>query len=176
MNSFTKDSANSPVEFQTPSKKRVKESKGGKKSKRQKVRKEEIENLNSNMENAEATKEEESPIFIPSLSSPEPETPENCVDTPIQSHANVDLVTFSVLNSNNVAKLRQERDRLQFAGLRKRHTLLHQLDRSIWPVLFAVLRLQGHLPEDCVYEAAEDFEQFRTLLVKREDTVLEALQ
>ena len=90
MNSFSKDSTHSPVEFQAPSRKRVKESKGGKKSKRQKVRKEEVENLNSNVENAEATKEEESPIYIPSLSSPEPETPENCVDTPIQSHANVD--------------------------------------------------------------------------------------
>ena len=31
----------------------------------------------------------ESPIFIPSLSSPEPDTPESCIDAPIQSHANV---------------------------------------------------------------------------------------
>ena len=142
MNSFTKDSTNSPVEiFQTPSRKRIKESKGEKKSKKQKVRKEEVENVNSNVKNTEATKEEESPIYIPSLSSPEPETPESCIDTPIQSHASVDLVTFSVLSSNNVARLRQERDRLQFAGLRKRHTLLRQLDRSTWPVLFAALRL-----------------------------------
>ena len=109
----------------------------------------------------------DSPIFIPTLSSPEPDSPEDCTDTPIQSHANVDLVTFSLLNSNNVTRLRQERDRLQFAGLRKRHTLLHQLDRSTWPVLFAVLKLQGHLSETCVYENAEDFQQFRTLLIKK---------
>ena len=51
--------------------------------------------------------------------------------TPIQSHANIDLVTFDVLNAHNVQKLVQERDRLQFANLRKRHTLLHQIvDRS----------------------------------------------
>ena len=136
-----------------------------------------IENVDVNVGSQEVMKETpESPIFIPSLSSPEPDTPDSCVDTPIQSHANVDLVTFSLLNSNNVARLRQERDRLQFAGLRKRHTLLHQLDRSTWPVLFAVLRLQGHLSESCVYENAEDFEQFRTLLIKKEDTVLEVLQ
>ena len=52
---------------------------------------------------------------------------EACVDTPIQSHANIDLVTFNQLSSNDVTRLRQERDRLQLGGLRKRHTLLHQL-------------------------------------------------
>ena len=92
---------------------------------------------------AEATPE--SPIYIPTLSSQEPETPESCADTPIQSHANIDLVTFNSLNSNSVTKLRQERDRLEFGGLRKRHTLLHQLDRSTWPTLFMILRLHDRL-------------------------------
>ena len=61
--------------------------------------------------------------------------------TPIQSHANanIDLVTFDVLNAHNVQKLVQERDRLQFANLRKRHTLLHQIDRTQRPVLLALL-------------------------------------
>ena len=149
MNSFTNDSDNNPIEiFHTPTKRRRKEGKEEKQSKKKKVKKDMIENVDVNVGNQDLMKETpESPIFIPSLSSPEPDTPDSCVDTPIQSHANVDLVTFSLLNSNNVARLRQERDRLQFAGLRKRHTLLHQLDRSTWPVLFAVLRLQGHLSE-----------------------------
>ena len=94
------------------------------------------------------------PIFIPTLGSPEPDSPEDCADTPTQSHASVDLVAFSLLNSNNVARLRQERDRLQLAGLRKRHTLLHQLDRSTWPALFAALKLLGRLSETRVYENA----------------------
>ena len=65
-----------------------------------------IENVDVNVGSQEVMKETpESPIFIPSLSSPELETPDSCVDTPIQSHANVDLVTFSLLNSNNVARL-----------------------------------------------------------------------
>ena len=118
----------------------------------------------------------ESPIFIPTLSSPEPDTPEAIVDTPIQSHANVDLVTFSSLNSTNVSRLRQERDRLQFAGLRKRQSLLHQLDRSTWPALFMILQLRGKLPEDGVYENATDFEALRRLLFKEEDVVLEVLE
>ncbi len=65
--------------------------------------------------------------------------------TPIQSHANVDLVTFDVLNPHNVQKLIQERDRLEFGNLRRRHTLLHQLDRTQWPVLFTILQLHGSL-------------------------------
>ena len=69
------------------------------------------------------------------LSSPEPETPEACVDAPIQSHANVDLVAFSQLNSDSVAKLRQKRDRLQLGGLTSRRALLRQLDRSVWPAV-----------------------------------------
>ena len=172
MISLTKTSNES---FLTPGKKRRKETEKEKKSKKKKISKETVENVDTSNEEKEDISQE-SPIYIPTLSSPEPESPESVVDTPIQSHANVDLVTFSMLNSSNVTKLRQERDRLQFAGLRKRHTLLHQLDRSTWPVLFAVLRLQGHLSDSCVYENAEDFEQFRALLIKKEDTVLDALQ
>ena len=86
MISFSNDSANSPVEvFQTPSKKRSqKEGKGEERLKKQKVRKEAIENVDVNIENQEPTKEDSSPIYMPSLSSPEPEAPESCVDAPIQ--------------------------------------------------------------------------------------------
>ena len=118
----------------------------------------------------------ESPTLTPSLSSPEPDASESCVDAPTQSHANVDLVAFSQLSSSNVARLRLERDRLQLAGLRKRQTLLHQLDRSIWPALFMALKPQGHLSESRVYENAGEFEQLRALLSKEEDTALEALE
>ena len=120
--------------FQTPTKKRTKEGKKVKKSKKQKIIKEVIENIDTNnvpMEEATeelqefASQKGKSPVFIPTLSSPEPESPESCVDTPTQSHANIDLVTFNQLNSNNVAKLRQERDRLQFGGLRIMLNLVH---------------------------------------------------
>ena len=130
------------ITLTTPSRKRSKRQ-GKEKSKKSRIEEIPIENT----ENMDVTNEQpqefvqetpESPVFIPTLSSPESDTPEATVDTPIQSHANVDLVTFSVLNSTNVSRLRQERDRLQFAGLRKRHSLLHQLDRSTWPVLFMV--------------------------------------
>ena len=40
-------------------------------------------------------------------------------DTPIQSHANVDHITFDSFTSANVMKLRQGRDRLELARLRK---------------------------------------------------------
>ena len=55
---------------------------------------------------------------------------------PIQSQANIDLVTFDSLNSHSVQKLIQERDRLELGGLRRRHTLLRQIDRTQWSVLF----------------------------------------
>ena len=125
------------VTLTTPPRKRSKKQ-GKEKSKKSRIAEVPVENAENTVIRNEQTLESvqeipESPIFIPTLSSPEPDTPEAIVDTPIQSHANVDLVTFNQLNSNNVARLRQERDRLQFAGLRKRHTLLHQLDRSTWP-------------------------------------------
>ena len=103
-------------------------------------------------------------------------SPETVEDTPTQSHAKIDIVTFNQLSSNSVSKLRQERDRLRFGGLRGRHSLLHQLDRSVWPVLFMILKLHGQLPEGCSHESTSDFEQFRQLLVKREDAVLEVLE
>ena len=46
---------------------------------------------------------------------------------PIQSHANIDLVTFDSLNSHNIQKLVQERDRLEFGNMRQRHTLMSTL-------------------------------------------------
>ena len=54
--------------------------------------------------------------------------------------------------------------------------MLHQLDRSIWPALFMTLQLHGHLGDQCSYENASDFEQFRQLLIKKEDKVLEVLE
>ena len=81
------------------------EKKGGKSSRGSKSQKlqvettDNVENVDSNQAEeadavtptigriAEATPE--SPIYIPTLSSPEPETPESCADTPIQSHANI---------------------------------------------------------------------------------------
>ena len=80
--------------LQTPSKKRSEEGEKEKKPKKQKVRKEAVENINASNDPTEEIVEEapESPIFIPTLSSPEPETPESYTDTPIQSHANIDLV------------------------------------------------------------------------------------
>ena len=66
---------------------------------------------------------------------------------PIQSHANIDLITFDTLNSYNVQKLIQERDRLEFAHMRRRHTLRHQIHRTQWSVLFQILRLHSHMCE-----------------------------
>ena len=63
---------------------------------------------------AEATPE--SSMCAPTLSSPEPETPNSYADAPIQSRANVDLATLNLLSSDDVAKLRRERDRLEFGG------------------------------------------------------------
>ena len=103
--------------FQTPSKKRRKEGKSSRKSKKQRTTKEiDAENVDSiNVPLTEPTQElqsvippsPESPIFIPTLSSPEPDTPDSYADTPIQSHAKVDLVTFNSLTSNSGALLQQ---------------------------------------------------------------------
>ena len=94
----------------------------------------------------------------------------------MQSRANVDLVAFNQLNSGDASRLREERDRLRLGGLRRRHTLLHRLDRSTWPALFNALQPRGRLPDACVYENAEDFEKLRPFLSKQEDAVLEALE
>ena len=102
MNSLTDDSNINHVEMcQAPTKKRSKEGGKQKKLKRQKVVIDAIENIeDSNVQTEEPSgKVPESPIFIPTLSSPEPDIPESFADTPIQSHANIDLVTFSLLNS-----------------------------------------------------------------------------
>ena len=99
MISFTNASDNNNERFRTPSEKRTKKEKREKKSKRQRLTKEAIENFDNNNvpmveEVTEFTPEVgESPIFIPTLSSPEPDTPESFSDMPIQSHANVDLLT-----------------------------------------------------------------------------------
>ena len=102
--------ANEDVKLQTPSKKRSEEGVSGKKSKRQKVVSETIESMDANNAPTEETTGEaselaSSPIYAPALSSLEPDSPEACVDTPIQSHANVDLVAFNRLSSNDVARL-----------------------------------------------------------------------
>ena len=82
-----------------------------------------------------------SPEYVPPEFSSEEEMSDEEDSLPIQSHANIDLITFDSLNSNTVQKLIQERDRLEFGNLRKRHTLLHQIDRTQWPVLFQILIL-----------------------------------
>ena len=77
----------------------------------------------------------------PAFSSEDEDISEDEGAVPIQSHANIDLVTFDALNSNTVQNLIQERDRLEFGNLRQRHTLLHQIDQTQWPVLFQLLPL-----------------------------------
>ena len=151
--------------MQIQSKRRKKEGESSKSSKSQRLQVEaadNVENVDSNQAEeadavtptvervAEATSE--SPICISTLSSPEPETPESCADAPTQSRANANLVTFNSLNSDSVAKLRQERDRLECGGSRKRRDLLRQLDRSTWPAPSMILRLHGHLPVGSIYE------------------------
>ena len=84
-----------------------------------------------------------SPEYVQPEFSSEEEMSDEEDSLPIQSHANIDLITFDSLNSNTVQKLIQERDRLEFGNLRKRHTLLHQIDRTQWPVLFQILILQN---------------------------------
>ena len=121
----------------------------------------------------------ESPQYVPSAEFSDIEetaSPEEQDMTPIQLHANIDLATFDVLNAHNVQKLIQERDRLEFGNLRRRHTLLHQIDRTRWPVLFAILQLHGSLPFSYNYESRKHFYQFKLLLYTREDEVLEALK
>ena len=95
---------------------------------------------------------------------------------PIQSHANIDLVTFDSLNSHTIQKLIQERDRLEFGNMRQRHTLLHQIDRTPWPVLFQILKLHEKLPSTYVFENKKYFKRFKRLLVEDEDEVLEVLK
>ena len=53
----------------------------------------------------------------PEFSSPDEPVSEDEDTAPIQSHANIDLVTFDSLNAYNVQKLVQERDRLEFAQI-----------------------------------------------------------
>ena len=48
-----------------------------------------------------------------------------------------------------MSKLRQERDCLQFAGLRRRHALLHQMDRSAWPLLWWSKACRLRNPANC---------------------------
>ena len=118
------------------------------------------------------------PEYIPTeeTSSPEFSPPETPLDAPIQSRANIDLATFDALNSANVTKLRQERDRLEFGGLRKRRALLHQLDRSVWPVLFVILQLHGKIPSRCSFEVPKHFNRFRLYLYTEEEEALKVLE
>ena len=66
----------------------------------------------------------------------------------IVGHANVELVTFNKLNPHTVEKLIQEIQRIEYGNLRSRHLLSHQINRGQWPVLFAIVRLQGALPDE----------------------------
>ena len=118
----------------------------------------------------------QSPTFIPTLSSQVPDSPESVTDTPIQSHANVDLATLDCLNSASVAKLRRERDRLELGGLRKRRASLHQLDRSTWPTLLCILQLYGQLPGCCSFEDRKRFGQLKLSPYRGEDLALDALE
>ena len=174
------DKESSPIEEDTtrpPTKKKSKEQTKGKKSKKQKVDSQDEEKGDDDA--LIFDKDEDvhslgppanvpaSPVYVPTFSSPEAESPET-IEATTQSHANVDLVTFSHLSSANVSRLRQERDRLQFGGLRRRRSLLHQLDRSTWPVLFNILQLHGRMPDAWVYENAEDLQNFKSLLSREE--------
>ena len=40
----------------------------------------------------------------------------------------------------------RDRDRLKFGNMRQRHTLLHQIDRTQWPVLFQIVKLHELFP------------------------------
>ena len=117
------DKESSPIEEDTtrpPTKKKSKEQTKGKKSKKQKVDSQDEEKSD---DVALFFNEDEdihsigppanppaSPVYIPTFSSPEAESPE-AIEATTQSHANVDLVTFNHLSSANVSRLRQERDR-----------------------------------------------------------------
>ena len=116
------------------------------------------------------------PEYAPPEFSSEEEMSEEEDSLPIQSHANIDLITFDSLNSSTVQKLIQERDRLEFGNLRKRHTLLHQIDRTQWPVLFQILKLHEKLPSTYVFENKKYFKRFKRLLTEEEDEVMEVLK
>ena len=87
----------------------------------------------------------------------------------VVGHANIELVTFDKLNPHTVEKLIQERQRIEYGNLKSRHPLLHQIDRSQWPVLFAIARLQGTLPDDYTRDNPERFAALRTVLRSQEE-------
>ena len=83
------------VTLTTPPRKRSKKQ-GKEKSKKSRIEEVPVENSENTEVGNEQTLESvqeitESPVFIPTLSSPEPDSPEVSVDTPIQSHANVEI-------------------------------------------------------------------------------------
>ena len=54
----------------------------------------------------------------------------------------------------------------------QRHTLLHQIDRTQWPVLFQIVKLHELLPPTYVFDDKRHLRRFKRLLVEDEDEVL----
>ena len=71
------------------------------------------------------------PEYQPPELNSEEEISEDEDSVPIQSHANIDLVTFDSLNSHTIQKLIKERVRLEFGNMRQRHTLLEQVSEEV---------------------------------------------
>ena len=99
-----------------------------------------------------------SPEYVPPEFSSEEEMSDEEDSLPIQSHANIDLITFDSLNSNTVQKLIQERDRLEFGNLRKRHTLLRRINHAAASALQMVKPLRRRQRRMCstIRSASED--------------------
>ena len=99
------------------------ESKVSRKKRKAEKRKEEEPSDQEDQEEERAQQMESSPIqiptpeYVPPEFSSEEERSDEEDSLPIQSHANIDLVTFDSLNSSTVKKLIQERDRLGFVCL-----------------------------------------------------------
>ena len=107
------DKESSPIEedaTRPPTKKKGKEQTKGKKSKKQKVDSQDEEKGDDvalifdeeedNHSLGPPTNVPASPVYVPTFSSPEAESPE-AIEATTQSHANVDLATFSRLSSAN---------------------------------------------------------------------------
>ena len=60
--------------------------------------------------------------------------------------------------------------------MRRRRTLLHQLDRSTWPTPFVTLQLHELLPARYIFESEKHFRKFKLLAYTREEEALRALE
>ena len=117
-----------------------------------------------------------SPEYVPPEFSSEEEMSDEEDSLPIQSHANIDLITFDSLSSSTVQKLIQERDRLEFGNLRKRRTLLRRIDRTQRPALFQIVKPHEKTPASYVFDNKKRFRRLKRLLTEDEDEVMEALK